>query len=141
MACKILKRLKFSGAEIDAICAIVGNHMTFKDVTSMRLATLKRLMGRETFTEELEMHRADCLGSHGMLKNYRFLRRKGKELAKEVIRPKPLVTGHDLLKMGVEEGPEIGNLLRQVEEKQLEGELKTRDEALKWLRLQLDSGK
>jgi poly(A) polymerase len=141
MARRILQRLKFSRAEIDAICAIVGNHMTFKDVTSMRLSTLKRLMARPTFEEELDMHHADCLGSHGMLKNYNFLRRKRRELAKESIRPKPLVTGRDLLAMGLREGPQIGELLRQVEEKQLEGDLKSRDEALKWLRLQLDLSK
>ena len=133
---KILGRLKWPRAETDQICEMVRNHMTFKDVRAMRLSTLKRLLARPLFPEELELHRADCLGSHRMLKNYQFLKRKQKEMTREIIRPKPLVTGHDLLAMGWEEGPEIGCLLRMVEEKQLEGDLKNREQALAWIRVE-----
>jgi poly(A) polymerase len=69
-----------------------------------------------------------------MLKNFNFLKRKRRELGAEQVRPKPLVSGRDLLAMGLAEGPRIGELLRAVEERQLEGELKTRDQALTWLR-------
>jgi poly(A) polymerase len=134
---KILKRLKWPRADTEAVAGMVANHMTFKDVRAMRLSTLKRLMSRPTFAEELELHRADCLGSHRMLANYRFLKKMQGKLTREQVRPKPLVNGHDLIEMGMAEGPQIGQWLRQVEEKQLEGELKTRGEALGWLRRNL----
>jgi len=134
LARKILGRLKWPRAETQAVCEIVANHMTFKDVRSMRLSTLKRLLSRPTFAEELELHRADCLASHGMLQNYRFLKKMRKELGREQVHPKPLVNGRDLLALGLEEGPQIGQWLRAAEEKQLEGELKSRAEALEWLR-------
>ena len=139
LARRILDRLKWPRADTQAVCDIVANHMTFKDVQSMRLSTLKRLLSRPTFVEELELHRADCLGSHRMLGNYRFLKRMQKALTREQVRPKPLVNGHDLLEMGLYEGPEVGRWLRQVEEMQLEGDLKTRGEALAWLRQQLQT--
>lgn len=139
MSRKILARLKWPRADADAVCAMVANHMTFKDVRAMRLSTLKRLLARPTFAEELDLHRADCLGSHRMLKNFNFLKRKRREFGVEQVRPKPLVNGRDLLAMGLAEGPLIGELLRAVEERQLEGELKTREQALEWLRQKLEA--
>ena len=51
MADAILRRLRFSNDEREAILACVDNHMTFKDVTQMRRATLRRLLARATFGE------------------------------------------------------------------------------------------
>ena len=47
----------------------------------------------------------------------------------EVVSPPPLLTGHDLLAMGIPEGPDIGRLLAQLREAQAAGEIKTREEA------------
>src|SRR5438067_1130256 len=72
----IMRRLRFSGAEIEATVEMVRQHMVFKDVPNMRVAKLKRFMARPTFEEELELHRVDCESSHRMLDNYEFLLRK-----------------------------------------------------------------
>src|SRR6266700_6684614 len=80
---KIMRRLRFSGAEIDATVEMVRQHMVFKDVPKMREAKLKRFMARPTFDDELELHRVDCQGSHRMLYNYKFLLRKREEFANE----------------------------------------------------------
>ncbi|HZA37943.1 MAG TPA: CCA tRNA nucleotidyltransferase, partial [Candidatus Baltobacteraceae bacterium] len=79
MAHEIMRRLRFSGAEIEATVEMVRQHMVFKDVPKMREAKLKRFMARPTFDEELELHRVDCQGSHRMLDNYEFLLRKREE--------------------------------------------------------------
>ncbi len=134
MARKICERLRFSNAEADAICELVADHMKFKDVKKMRLSTLKRFIACPTFPEQLKLHRVDCLASHGDLGNWRFLRSKMKELPPEVVRPKPLINGHDLLKLGYRQGPQIGVILRAVEEQQLEGELTSQPDALEWVR-------
>src|SRR5438034_10848711 len=84
----IMERLRFSRAEIDAVVEMVRQHMVFKDVPKMRVAKLKRFMARPTFEEELELHRVDCEGSHGMLDNYEFLLRKRDEFENDpIIRP------------------------------------------------------
>ena len=133
MAEQICRRLRFSNAETEAICELVGDHMRFKDVRQMRLSTLKRFMAKPTFQEELMLHRADCMASHKDLSNWRFMRRQLRRLPKEEIKPKPLVNGHDLLRLGYAEGPAIGVILKAVEERQLERELSSKSEALAWI--------
>ena len=130
----LMQRLRFSRAEIDATVEAVRQHMVFKDVPNMRVAKLKRFMARPTFADELELHRVDCVSSHGMLDNYEFLRRKRAEFANEPIIPPPLVKGDDLIALGMKPGPQFGEILEAVETRQLEGELRDRDEALAWVR-------
>src|SRR5205809_7647171 len=130
----IMRRLRFSGAEIDATIEMVRQHMVFKDAPNMRVAKLKRFMARSTFDEELELHRVDCESSHRILDNYEFLLRKREEFANEPIIPPPLVRGDDLIALGLKPGPKFGEILEAVETRQLEGSLRTRDEELDWVK-------
>jgi poly(A) polymerase len=131
---EIMRRLRFSGAEIDATVEMVRQHMVFKDVPKMRIAKLKRFMARPTFEDELELHRVDCEGSHRMLDNYEFLLRKREEFANEPIIPPPLLRGHDLIALGLKPGPKFREILDAVETGQLEGTLRTSEEALEWVK-------
>lgn len=130
----IMERLRFSRAEIDATVEAVRQHMVFKDVPNMRVAKLKRFMARPTFSDELELHRVDCASSHAMMDNYEFLLKKKEEFANEPIIPPPLVTGDDLIALGMRPGPKFGEILEAVETLQLEGALKDREEALAWVK-------
>jgi poly(A) polymerase len=76
----------------------------------------------------------DCLSSHGGLDNYDFAQDRLLEFSAEEISPPPLVRGGDVMALGVAPGPRIRQLLHAVEEAQLDGSLKTRDEALEFLR-------
>ncbi len=133
MAQEICRRLRFSNAETGAISDLVGEHMRFKDVRQMKLSTLKRFMASPIFNEHMKLHRADCMGSHGDLANWKFLRRKLREIPKKEIKPAPLISGHDLLGMGYPEGPQVGLILKAVEERQLEKELVSKAAALAWV--------
>ncbi|HEU6446817.1 MAG TPA: CCA tRNA nucleotidyltransferase [Verrucomicrobiae bacterium] len=134
MSQKILNRLRFPKKQIDEIVVCVRNHMQFKDVKQMRTATLRRLLLRETFPLELELHKLDCLGSHGNLELYDFLLEQAEELKRKPrIRP-PLLTGNDLIELGMKPGPKMGSLLHEIREKQLAEELKTRRSAKAWAR-------
>ena len=126
----ICRRLRFSNDSREHIVALVANHMRFKDVQEMRTSTLKRFLGLPRFDDHLELHRADCLASHGLLDNWEFARARREELGEERIHPPPLVTGHDLMTLGYEEGPALGHALRRLEELQLEGVIRTKEEAL-----------
>ena len=130
----IMRRLRFSSAETEATMEMVRQHMVFKDAPNMRVAKLKRFMARPTFEEELELHRVDCESSHRMLDNYEFLMRKREEFANEPIIPPPLVRGDDLIALGLKPGPKFGEILEAVETRQLEGTLRTREEALDWVK-------
>ena len=130
----IMTRLRFSRVEIDATVEMVRQHMVFKDVPKMRTAKLKRFIARPTFNDELELHRVDCASSHAMLDNYEFLLRKRDEFAHEPMIAPPLVRGDDLKLLGLSPGPQFGEILSEVETRQLEGTLRTREEALEWVK-------
>ncbi len=137
MAEEILERLRFPRKQIEEITTAVRFHMQFKDAPQMRKATLRRMLLRDTFPLELALHRLDCLGSHGMLDIYDFLVAQSAELAKQPeIRP-PLLTGLDLIEVGVKPGPAMGELLAELREKQLQDELKTPDEARNWVKVRI----
>jgi len=138
---EIMRRLRFSSAEIEGTVEMVRQHMVFKDAPQMRVAKLKRFMARPTFDDELELHRVDCEGSHRMLDNYEFLVRKREEFANEPIIPPPLVRGDDLIALGLKPSPEFGEILEAVETRQLEGSLRTQEEALEWVKREYVRGK
>jgi tRNA nucleotidyltransferase/poly(A) polymerase len=133
MSLRLLQRLRFPNDVIDAVLPAVRLHMSFKDVPNMRVATLKRMMARPTFDDELELHRVDCLASHGMLDNHATLIAKREEFSHEPLIPEPLVTGHDLIGLGWKPGPRFTEILRAVQTRQLEGSLTSREQALAWL--------
>ncbi len=130
MTARVFARLRFSNEETAAVVEAVRHHMAFKDVREMRPAKLRRFLARPNLPLELELHRIDCAGSHGDLENYEFLVGKRAELAAEPLIPPPLVTGHDLIALGLRPGPEFRRLLEAAQTAQLEGEIRTRDEAL-----------
>ena len=139
MAATLLERLRFPRKQIDEIVAAVRYHMQFKDAFKMRKATLRRMLMRPTFPLELELHRLDCLGSHRMLDVYKFVAAERAGLDEKPHLVPPLMTGNDLIALGMKPGPAMGQLLHEIREKQLQDELKTKAQARKWVRGQLQS--
>jgi len=131
---KILQRLKFPNQQVDAAVEMVRNHMAFKDTPNMRPAKLRRFLDRDTFDEELELHRVDCLGSHGLLDIFNFLTDKQKEFADAPLVPARYVTGDDLIALGLQPGPHFKGILEEAHNRQMEGEFADRECALAWLR-------
>jgi poly(A) polymerase len=137
MAREILRRLRFPRREMEEVVTCVRLHMQFKDVTHMRKATLRRLLLRPTFPLELELHRLDCLGSHGRLDHYEFLKAQAAALARQPALRPPLLTGRDLIALGMKPGPAMGALLAELREKQLQDELTSRRAARAWVKSRL----
>jgi poly(A) polymerase len=134
MAEEICKRLRFSNEDTEQILALVNNHMRFKDVESMRAATLKRFVRLPQFDEHLALHRLDCLSSNRHLETYEFVQRFIAETPAEQVRPERLLTGDDLQAMGLRPGPVFSRILQALEDAQLEGEIRTRQEAENFVR-------
>ncbi len=134
MAAEICRRLRFSNHETDQILALVDNHMRFKDVQRMSQSTLKKFLRLPAFDEHLELHRLDCLSSHGQLDSYDYSREQLRSMPPEAIRPTPLITGRDLIEAGYEPGPRFKEVLTAVEDAQLEGRLASREAAMEFVR-------
>jgi len=131
MAEEICRRFRFSNEEAEQIAALVTNHMRFKDVPQMKPATLKRFVRMPKFEEHLELHRLDSLSSHGRLDNHDFVSRFIQETPPEDVRPPRLVTGDDLIALGLNPGPKFKAILYNVEEAQLNGTIRDRQAALR----------
>lgn len=134
MAEEIGQRFRMSNDDIAQIMALVANHLRFADVKNMKESTFKRFIRLPKFDEHLELHRMDCLASHGILDLYYFTREKMAHLEPEQVRPKPLITGHDLLAAGYEQGPQFKEILSAVEDAQLEGRLRSKEQAMDLVR-------
>ena len=96
----------------------------------MRTSTLKRFIRLPRFDEHLALHRLDCLSSHRQLDAYDFVRRTLEQTPAEEIRPAKLLTGNDLQSMGYRPGPLFSKILRSLEDAQLEGLVKSKQEAI-----------
>ena len=134
MAETILTRLKFPNKERKHIVDAVRGHMRFMDVPNMRASTLRKMIGAEAFGLELELHRIDCLGSHGMLDTYDYLQNYMAAMANEPILPEPWLRGNDLLELGFTEGRLIGRILKEAYDAQMEDRFADRDALLDWVR-------
>jgi poly(A) polymerase len=130
MAEAICRRLHFSNEDTGQILALIANHMRFAHVTRMKESTLKKFLRMPGFAEHLELHRLDCLSSHGDLTSYTFTKEKLASIPAEKMRPLPLVTGDDLIAAGYAPGPRFKQILSAVEDGQLEGRLQSKDDAL-----------
>ena len=133
MAEEILKRLKRSRSVWERVAYLVRNHLRHMQAPDMRLSTLKRFLGEEGIDELLELMRIDALSSNGDLRHYQFCRDRQSVLKEEEIHPEPLLRGRDLIAMGFSPGPSFSAILKQVEEAQLGGELRSREEAIGWI--------
>jgi poly(A) polymerase len=133
MAEEILKRLKRARAVSERVSYLVRNHLRHVQAPQMRLSTLKRFLREDGIEELLELARIDALSSNGDLQYYQFCKERLNELKEKEIRPAPLVRGDDLIALGLTPGPIFADILRQVEDAQLGGELTSREEALEWI--------
>jgi poly(A) polymerase len=129
MAGKILTRLRYPTVVIETVQALVAQHLKFIEVRRMKESTRKKFLRQELFPELLELHRLDSESSHRQLEAYDFCRAELEKLPPEALRPPRLLTGADLLKIGIPEGPEIGRILRQIEDAQLDGAITTEAQA------------
>ena len=140
MARSILNRLRFPNVEVAAVTTCVRYHMQMKDAQQMRTATLRKVFLRPTFPIELELHRLDCLSSSGRLDNFEFLKTRFETFKNQPDLKDPLIDGSDLIALDQAPGPEFGKVLDEARERQLEGEITTRKEALAWLEAKIRAG-
>jgi len=130
MGAEICRRFRFSNDETRQILALIENHMRFADAPRMKESTLKRFFRLAHFDEHLALHKMDCLAAHGNLDIWNFVRERYEAMPQEAVRPKALLTGHDLIAAGYVPGAQFKEMLQAAEDAQLEGIISTTEEAL-----------
>ncbi|MGA2649556.1 MAG: HDIG domain-containing metalloprotein [Terracidiphilus sp.] len=131
---EILRRFRFSNEDTRQILALIENHMRFADAGRMKASTLKRFFRLHRFDEHLALHRMDCLAGGGNLDHWEFVRERWHTMPEEAVRPKPLITGRELIAAGYKPGAAFKQMLRAVEDAQLEGSIATEEEALRMVK-------
>jgi poly(A) polymerase len=134
MAKIIMERFKFSNEATERILFLVENHMWVHNVKGMRNATIRRMIGQEHFADLRTLGIADCLGSDGKLDEIHFLDGKIEEFSHLPVRPTPLITGRDLIDLGLKPGPKFKDILDTMLDKQLEQVFTTREHGLEILK-------
>jgi poly(A) polymerase len=130
MASDICRRLKLSNAERERIEWLVEKHQFLSDARKMRLSKLKTTLAHPGIQELLALHRADALASGRDLDQVEYCEQLLRDWTPADLNPAPLLTGDDLQELGVEQGPIYKKLLDAVREAQLEGTVRTTEEAI-----------
>ncbi len=131
MAEKICERLRMSNAEKERITWLVKRHLYLRNAQKMRIGKLKRLFAHEGYPELAELYRVDSLSSTGNLDDYVFCQEMFEKLQEEEIKPEPIITGHDLIALGLKPGPAFSKILDTIKDEQLEEKIKTKEQAIK----------
>ncbi len=142
MASDICLRLKLSNDERERVEWLVEKHQVLADARQMRPSKLKVLLAHPGIQELLALHRADALASGRGTDHVEYCERLLQEWsASGELSPPPLVTGNDLLEMGVEQGPIYKRLLDAVREAQLDGSISTAAQGRELVQRLLAEGK
>jgi poly(A) polymerase len=129
---KIAGRLKLSSECADQMAYLVRETPKFRDAFSMREATLLRWMKDSDFELLVRFHGLDAISYDGNLAGLEFVRAIYPD-AKRRLEMKPLLTGDDLVRLGMNPGPKFTEILRTIEDLALEGSLSTSEEALNYV--------
>lgn len=140
MAEAVCRRFRMSNAATERIVWLVRTHLYFKDLPLMRPAKVRRFLTEPAFPEALDLHYADCMASHGNLELHAFCRERLAAYAREPARPAPLLTGNDLIALGLTPGPHFKEILEAALDEQMEGRIGTKGEAVAWARARLSAG-
>ena len=149
----VLQDLKYDNDMVDKVHYLILNHMVFHkdDIAKLRKSTIKKLIlikaeGHQKLSDEkyvpnplfddlVKLYKYDILSSDGNLTNYFKLLKRVTEIREEIKKEPPirLITGYDVMEVGIKPGPIISEIMSKIEDAQLDGTIKTREDALKYL--------
>src|SRR5262245_54379263 len=135
LAGEIALRLKLSNEERDRVEWLVEKHQVLADAARMRPAKLKMRLVHKGIEELFALHRADARASGRDVEHVEYAEQMRKEWAdKGELAPPPLITGEDLIEMGIPQGPIYKEVLEKVREAQLDRAIVDRDGAVRLAR-------
>jgi poly(A) polymerase len=133
IADRLCRLLKLSNPERERITWLVAFHQYLGEAKRLRESKLKRILAEPGIDDLLALLRADALASTGNAEHVDYCQYYLKAEPAGPINPPPLITGHDLVRHGLEPGAQFATILEQVREAQLEGQIQTKRAALEWV--------
>jgi poly(A) polymerase len=127
---EICMRFKLSNEERERAVWLVEKHQFLCEVRQMRTSKVKTMLNHPGIQELLALHRADALASGRSIDHVDYCEFLLKDWTQDDLNPAPLLTGHDLAQLGLKPGPLFKELLDAVREAQLDGTIKTKQQAL-----------
>jgi len=125
--------LKLSNKQTKHIEFLLSHRSSLLD-PGMSLSQLKKFLAQPFFRDLYELERAIQRADERKegLQALRRLRRRIRDLGDIDVKPKPLLNGHDLMRLGANPGPSLGQLIEELYIAQLEGDVQTKDQAERW---------
>jgi tRNA nucleotidyltransferase (CCA-adding enzyme) len=118
------------------VLGLVAHHlkpgMLYKARHELTDGAFRRLAQKANLELLARVAKADCLGRTGTFdcSAMDWFLAKARELGVDRSPPKPLLLGRHLLELGMMPGPDMGVLLKQIYERQLDGEITTTEEGI-----------
>ena len=128
------RRLRLSNQESEQITWLVAHQSALDHAPSLPLCRLKRLLAHPWCGNLIKLVQAGVQAAKSDPAAIRFVEQYLRETPLEVINPPPLMTGASLIELGLTPGPQFQELLEQVRDAQLNGEITTADEAREMVR-------
>ena len=125
-AAAVCARWRLSNKETERVGWLVENHAALENARTMRWSQLQPLLVAEGIDDLVALSEAASPANAAAAAYCRSLLGQPREM----LDPPPLLTGNDLLAHGIPSGPEYKTLLQRIRAAQLDGEVRTKAEAL-----------
>ncbi len=132
MAEKVAERFKLSNKEKEKLVWLIKNHLIFKDIKNMKISKIKRLFNEPYYPDLELLYKADKLAANQDLSDYEYTINLRKSIPP--IKPKPVISGFDLIELGLKPSPVFKKILNYITDLQLENKIKTKQEAIEKVR-------
>ncbi|MBM3981160.1 MAG: CCA tRNA nucleotidyltransferase [Planctomycetes bacterium] len=130
----IALRLRLSNVETARVCWLVENRSALLDAPTMRASKLKPLLAHEGSADLLALHRALAVATGTSAAHVEYCEAVLRDTPPGELNPPPVLTGSDLIALGLKPGPEFKRLLDAVHEAQLDGRAGSKEQALALVR-------
>jgi poly(A) polymerase len=130
LAGEIGLRFRLSNADRERIEWLVEKHQYLCDARQMKTSKLKTILAHPGIRELLVLHRADAEAAGKSTAHVDYCEQLLSEWSEADLNPPPVLSGHDLIRRGLEPGPLFKDLLDRVRDAQLEGTIRTTKEAM-----------
>ncbi len=127
---RIVRRWGQSNELKTALKFFAEHRDAWQEAADCCLCDFKRLLADANWTRLKKLWAVRERLATGDTHQSRRIARRAGGLAPEQISPQPFVTGDDLLKMSLSEGPKLGRIIKQLYDAQLDETITTRKQAL-----------
>lgn len=126
----VCRRLKLSNDELEQIVWLVSHQDALAEPAELPLARLKRLLAHPGSGSLRNLLRARLRAERAVMEPVEFLNRYLEQTPPERLDPPPLITGADLIELGLVPGRQFEVILNAVRDAQLNEQISSRQEAV-----------